>query len=129
MTLDDIQLGASLIWIDEFQHNQVAQEQDRTLTGALVVQEGQKHFGRPITLAEGWLPRSAVDDLYAKEAAASVPMSLTLDDGRDFSVLFDRTRGPAVEATPVQFYTKASQSPSWRYQITIRLITVEPEEE
>lgn len=129
MTLDDIQLGTSLIWIDEFQHNQVAQEQDRTLTGALVVQEGQKHFGRPITLAEGWLPRSTVDELYVKEADSSQPMPLTLDDGREFTVLFDRTRGPAVEAAPVQFYTQASQTPSWRYQITIRLITVEPEEE
>lgn len=125
MTLDDLTLTDNLIWPDEFQHNQLAQSVERSLTGGLIVQEGAKQYGRPITL-EGWLSRDDVDALYAKEASASSGMPLTLPDGREFTVIFDRARGRAIEAEPVHPYTQASQTPEWYYQTTIRLLTVEP---
>lgn len=115
-----------LLWLDEFEHNQLAQEQERSLTGGLLVQEGAKQYGRPVTLSEGWLTREDVNQLYALEAQTSEPLSLTLPDGREFHVIFDRTRGPAIEATPVRRYTKAANEPGWKYAVTLRLITVEP---
>lgn len=126
MTLDDIDITNNLVWRDEFTHNQVEQVSERSLTGGLIIQSGVKLFGRPVTL-EGWLPRSAVDALHAVEAIPSRVMQLTLADGRQFSVVFDRSRGIALDARPVFEYTKSSTVPNWQYMTTLRLITVEPE--
>ncbi len=123
MTLDEIDITDNLTWPDEFQFNQVEQTQDRSLTGGMIIQEGAKLYGRPITL-EGWLPRSTVDALYTMEAQAGQVMTLTLADDREFSVVFDRSRGRAVEAEPLHQYTKASQAPEWQYNATLRLLTV-----
>ncbi|MCH8530365.1 MAG: hypothetical protein LAT65_05895 [Saccharospirillum sp.] len=125
MTLDDITLP-DLIWLDEFDYNQMAQEQERSLTGGLLLQEGAKQYGRPITLSEGWLTRESVNLLYTLEAQPSEPVLLTLPDGREFYVVLDRTRGPAIEARPVRRYTQAANEPGWQYATTIRLLTVEP---
>ena len=42
MTLDDIDLPDDLLWVNEYQWQPVAQETERTLTGALLVQEQAK---------------------------------------------------------------------------------------
>ncbi len=126
MTLDDLTLPDSLVWTDEFNFNQMAQETERSLTGGLLVQEGAKQFGRPITLSENWLDRATLDALVTKEGLATTPMTLVLADGREFAVIFDRTRGPAIEATPVHRLATAANVPTWKYQVTLRLLTVEP---
>ncbi len=59
MRLDAVELGDQFEWVDEFTWDAVAQEQERSLTGALLVQEGTKLHGRPITLRSGggvWTP-------------------------------------------------------------------------
>ncbi len=53
MTLDGIELPDDLLWVDEFDWNPVAQDIERSLTGALMVQEQAKLYGRPITLTGG----------------------------------------------------------------------------
>ncbi|WP_446942135.1 hypothetical protein [Pseudomonas aeruginosa] len=53
MRLDAVELGDQFEWVDEFTWDAVAQEQERSLTGALLVQEGTKLHGRPITLRSG----------------------------------------------------------------------------
>lgn len=122
MTLDGIDI-TNLVWIDEFQFNQVEQEQTRGINGGLIVQGAVKHYGRPITLSKSWLQRSVVEQLVAKELG-NPEMSLILDDGREFAVIFNRTRGPAVAATPVFDITNAPAD--WRYEVTLRLTTIEP---
>jgi len=123
MTLDEIDLTDNLVWPDEYQFNQIEQFRDRSLTGGLIIQEGLKQYGRPITL-EGWLSRSVVEALVAKEAGAGVVMDLVLPDERTFFVTFDRNN-VAVEARPIFPYTKASTDPAWYYDVVLRLITVE----
>lgn len=125
MTLDDIDITNNLVWVDEFTYNNVEQSKERSLTGGLIVQAGLKLFGRPITLSESWLPRSTIDALAAKEML-SEPMILTLADSRVFTVVFDRSRGIAIEATPVHNFVDAANEPAWQYRATIRLMTVEP---
>jgi hypothetical protein len=125
MTLDDINITDNFVWTDEFAHNQIEQASERSLTGGLIIQHGVKKYGRPITLTNSWLSRSVVDALYAKEATAGA-MVLTLADSRQFTVVFDRSRGIAIEATPVFDYTNAANEPTWQYRVTLRLLTVEP---
>jgi len=50
MMLDSVELDDQFEWVDEFEWDAVAQEQERSLTGALLIQEGTKLYGRPITL-------------------------------------------------------------------------------
>ena len=50
MMLDSVELDDQFEWVDEFEWDAIAQEQERSLSGALLVQEGVKLYGRPITL-------------------------------------------------------------------------------
>lgn len=124
MTLDEIDLTDNLIWQDEFSHNGVAQAQERSLTGGMIIQSGVKQYGQAVTLV-GWLERATLDALVAKESAGLAAMELTLDDAREFSVVFDRARGVAVEATPIKEHTHISLEPGAWYTATLRLLTVE----
>lgn len=125
MILGSVDITDNFVWSDEFSFNQVEQAQERSLTGGLIIQSGQKLYGRPITLGPSWLPRSIVDALYSLEASADA-MDLTLADGREFSVVFDRTRGAAIEAQQVFDFVGAANNPDWNYSVTLRLLTVEP---
>jgi hypothetical protein len=125
MILGGIDITDNFLWSDEFSYNQVEQSQERSLTGGMIIQGGVKQFGRPITLGESWLPRFIVDALFALEATTA-PMLLELPDGREFSVVFDRVRGVAIDAKPVDGYVLAANDPNWQYKVTIRLSTVEP---
>lgn len=127
MILGGIDITDNFVWSDEFNYNQVEQSQERSLTGGMIIQSGLKLYGRPITLGASWLPRSTVDALYALEATTSA-MDLELADGREFSVVFDRSRGIAVEAKQIFDYVDAANESNWQYTVTIRLLTVEPEE-
>ncbi|WP_420795629.1 hypothetical protein, partial [Endozoicomonas atrinae] len=64
MQLDSITLPDDLLWINEFDWNPVEQSQERTLTGALLIQEQSKQYGRSIELSggqdAGWVTRSTV---------------------------------------------------------------------
>ena len=110
MTLDGIDLTNNLIWQDEFTYNQVAQQQERSLTGGLIVQSGVKQYGQPVTLV-GWLSRAMLDALRVKEGSGNPVMDLAMDDGREFSVIFNRASGVAVEASPIKETTHISQEP------------------
>ncbi len=51
MQLGTITLPDDLLWINEFEWNPVEQSTERSLTGALLVQEGQFNYVRPIELS------------------------------------------------------------------------------
>ena len=93
MILDTIiTLPDDLLWINEFEWNPVEQTTERSLTGALLIQEGQFNYGRPIVLSgngeAGWVSRLTVKNLFALSKAANKIMTLTLPDSRQFSVIF-----------------------------------------
>ncbi|USE38063.1 hypothetical protein [Endozoicomonas sp. SCSIO W0465] len=126
MQLDTITLPDDLLWINEFEWNPVEQTTERSLTGALLVQEGQFNYGRPIVLSgngeAGWVSRLTVKSLFALSETVSKTMTLTLPDNRQFSVIFDRSNGAPVEAQ--QLMPFAYPDDSDQYLLTLRLLTV-----
>ena len=134
MMLDSIDLGEQydlggdqLEWVDEFDWDAVAQEQDRSLAGTLFVQEGVKVHGRPITLASNgaaWFPLSLVRQLEILRDQPGRVMPLTLPDGREFYVIFNRANGAALEAKPL--WRLVNPGADALYELTLRLITVAP---
>jgi hypothetical protein len=123
LTLDALTLPDDLLWTDEYgDWSAIAQETGYTLGGALVIQEGTRLAGRPITLrgaeTHGWATRAQVEALRAvAEAADAGPLTLTLPDGREFSVKFRR---PAFTATPIIPYN--AHEPGDYYALTVNLM-------
>ncbi len=127
MQLDSITLPDDLLWVDEFEWNPVEQNTERSLSGALLVEEQTKVKGRPITLSggshAGWVNRATVISLVAKAETANHTMTLTLPDNRQFSVIFDRRSSSPIEAQ--QILPFAYPDDNYQYSLIIRLLTVE----
>jgi len=90
MMLDAIALDDDLEWEDEWSWSPREEGVDYSITGALIVEpSAAKQAGRPITLRgaqdRAWLTRATLTALQAK-LATTAPMSLTLWDGRAFTV-------------------------------------------
>jgi hypothetical protein len=123
ITLDAIPLPDDLIWIDEFDWTPMQQAKSYTLTGALVIESGQKQAGRPITLAGGdnaaWATRSQVEALSAK-LVGDPTMTLTLHDGRTFSVKW--VHDNPIQSKLILDYNNPIVS-DW-YSLTIKLMAV-----
>ncbi|MFK0569960.1 MAG: hypothetical protein RM811_002615, partial [Endozoicomonas sp.] len=81
---------------------------------------------RPIALSggseAGWVSRLTVKNLFALSKAANKTMSLTLPDGRQFSVIFDRSNGSPVEAKQVLPFAYPEDSD--QYFLKLKLLTV-----
>ena len=99
---------------------------DRSLTGALLVQEQSKSFGRPIELSGGedsaWVARSVVVNMLALSQIANKVMILTPPDLRQYSVIFDRSSGSPIEARQILPY--AYPGDDYQYSLIVRLLTV-----
>ncbi|WP_315807779.1 hypothetical protein [Pseudomonas sp. C9-3] len=127
MMLDSIELDDQFEWADEFEWDAVAQEQERSLTGALLVQEGVKLHGRSVTLKSGggvWTPLAIVRQLEVLRDQRLKVMDLVLPDGRAFSVIFNRSNGAPLKATPI--FREVNPSLDAIYDVEISLITVAP---
>lgn len=134
LTLDEIDLGADpdlggdqLEWVDEFEWDAVEQVQERTLTGALVIQEGVKRYGRPITLSSNggaWFTLATVRALEALRDQIGIVMHLVLPTGAEHYVTWNRTAGAPVQAAPL--FRTVNPGPDWLHELTLRLITVAP---
>lgn len=125
ITLDGIELDDQFEWQDEFEWDAVGQEQERSVTGTLLVQETTKLHGRPVTLAANggvWTPLSVVRQLEAKRDQIGLVMPLVLADGRSFHVIFSRIDGAPLEAKPIERLVNPPLDAP--YDITIRLVTV-----
>ena len=71
MQLDTLTLPDNFIWVNEFEWSPVAQSTERSLTGALVVSESEKSYGRSIVLGDGensWLNRQQLGELFVLSA-------------------------------------------------------------
>lgn len=121
--LNALALPGDLIWTDEFQWNPVERATEYAVTGALVVDVGERLAGRPITLESmddgGWVSRTTLLALYSMAGDPDLTMVLTHGDGRTFNVTFAE---PPFEAEQVVAYSDPVGT-TW-YQLTLRLIEV-----
>ncbi|THF61538.1 hypothetical protein E6C76_20100 [Pseudothauera nasutitermitis] len=127
-TLGAIAIPEDVWWTDEFAWSALAQENDTGLTGALIIHQGLRTEGRPITLTSntngGWVPRGTVLALHAQRALPDTRLTLTLADGREFTVMHDLTR--EFEAAPVR--PACDMTNATNYRITLPLIQTAPPE-
>lgn len=107
-TLGVVQIPRGLVWSDEFSWNPIETVAERSITGDNIIDVGEKTGGRPITLqgseSAGWLTRSVLTAIYAMANALDaegdpVVYTLTLADGRSFSVIF--APGKTISANPI----------------------------
>jgi hypothetical protein len=94
--LAGISLDADMTWVDEFNWPTVIRSTEYSLTGALIVDSGQRLAGRPITLqgdqSGGWITRSTVDAL-AREGQRAARAVCAAAGGREQLQCDFRTRG------------------------------------
>ena len=91
-----VALPDALSWVDEFAWSSVEQTKTYTSTGALLIEEGVKQAGRPITL-EGaedrtWCTRALVKQLHTWAATPEIVLTLTMR-GVVHAVTFDHEKG------------------------------------
>lgn len=122
--LGALPLPADLVWTDEFTWPTVVRKTEYALTGALIVDVGQRQAGRPITLGGdaggGWVTRATVDALRVLASEVPGQFVLALADGRSFNVIF--APESAISAAPL--YPIADPGADFPYVVTIKLIEV-----
>ena len=120
-----IRLPQDMRWTDEFDWSKVAQAApQRTLSGGLVIQQGVKLNGRPVTLSGDWvwLNRADLAALRDWSDTPELEMELTHYDGRTFNVVFRLHDAALGKAEPVHYSTPEKDSE--KYTVTINLMTV-----
>lgn len=119
-----LELDEDLYWSDEA-WSPVVQSTEHSIGGALIVDEGVKQAGRPITLEpederSGQMPRAVLDQLRAWAAEPALVMTLTLR-GLSYQVLF-RHRDGAITARPMVHFSDVDAG-DW-YFLTLRFIEI-----
>jgi len=126
-------LPDDLFWQDEA-WSPVVQSAERSLTGALILQEATRVAGRPITLSgysgQGGqgsaITKAKGDELLAWAAIACLPMTLERL-GVTYNVRWNHASGSPVSLVPIIFWVNIGEDSAddpW-YAPTIRLITHE----
>ncbi|RKG46556.1 hypothetical protein D7V64_17370 [Acinetobacter cumulans] len=122
-TQETVSLEDGFLWSDEFDWKPKAQTQEYAIDGSLIVQEGTKLSGRPITLTaadgQGWVKRR---DLRTLMAWSALGEQFTLQfeylhDRRTLNVIFNHEAG-AIEAKPVLEHPTVSEDDY--YAVTLR---------
>lgn len=120
-----ITLPGDMRWLDEFDWADVAQSTPvRTLSGGLIIQQGLKTNGRPITFAGqwAWQQRQVLKTLRDWSDVPQLQMTLTHIDGRTFNVCFRTHESALGNVEPVLFQTPETDSDY--YTFTIHLMTI-----
>lgn len=124
--LENIVLPVDMWWEDEFDYTPIGQNVEHNLDGSFAVEEDEKLAGRPITLSGdirySWLTRQDVLAVYAMASEKLKVMTLTIADGREFSVMFRHYTGKPISAEPV--FQRVPPLPDDEYYLTIRLMEV-----
>lgn len=128
LTNETVTLDDGFLWSDEFEWKAIEQSQDYAVNGALIIQEGKKLSGRPITLTAdqnmAWLKRHVVSKLKTWSALQSEQFTLQLEyphDYRQFNVIFNHSEN-AIEAKPVKDIPTISDEDY--YNVTLRFTEV-----
>jgi len=125
ITVDAIEIPDDLHWVDEHDWTPIAQTEQFTLTGSLVVDQGAKSAGRPITLTSGEAPKGAAIDgalltLLKSKVSSGVAMVLYYR-GVSFDVMW-RGNNPITATSLVpELADPDADSLFW---ITLRFIEV-----
>lgn len=127
-TNETVPLEDGFLWSDEFDWKPIEQNQERAIDGALIVQEGKKKSGRPITLSpsdgQGWIKRSDLSVIQGWSALQDEQFTLVFEyphDTRQFNVIFNHAEG-AIEADPVKGFPTVSEEDY--YKVTLRFLEV-----
>lgn len=123
-TLGAIHIPRGMVWVDEFAWQPGEKSTEYSITGALLIDSSVRLAGRTITLQAdtdaGWITRATLLSLQALAATPEGEHTLTLADGRTFTVQF--APGECLTATPIaRPELPASAHP---YVATVRLIEV-----
>lgn len=121
MQLENLDLSENLYWQNEFEHKNLAQSVERTVSGSAVVEHAPLNYGQKIKLTGAWATRAEVVVLKALESANAV-MSFVSNNGTH-SVVFDIESG-GVEANLLS--PEVAPNSDTLYELTINLLTVEP---
>ena len=124
-TSEAVTLSDGFLWSDEFDWNPIEQKQDRATNGSLIIQEGKKKSGRPITLTAdknmAWLKRHIVSKLK-DWSILQEQFELQFNyfhDKRSFNVIFNHQE-VAIEAKPVLEHPSVSENDE--YNVTLRFL-------
>lgn len=123
MNLAGIELE-NFYWQDQYKFKPVAQSKTRGANGSLNIQHLKLHYGQPVMLTGGWLKLGVIKQLIALESSPETKRVLTLNDGTEYSVLFDFEAGGV---SPDPLFELSDPDDSTDYAVTIFLITVEPD--
>lgn len=123
-TSETVPLEDGFLWPDEFEWKPIEQKQERAIDGTLIVQEGKKKSGRPITLRPadqemGWVQLKYLKTLY-EWSLLQEQFRLEFEwphDQRQFNVIFNHEAG-ALEAKPVKNIPAVSEDDY--YNVTMR---------
>ncbi len=123
-----IDLDDELYPIDDFNWSPVVSKSCYSVTGSLMVQQGLRKAGKPLTLQSqadlGWLSRATLNQL--QEECAKTDTTFWLDYLADetvkrVKVMFDHEKTP-IEASPVkEFNSPKATDP---FLVTLRFIEV-----
>ena len=127
-TNETVPLENGFLWSDEFDWKPIEQNQERAVDGTLIVQEGKKKSGRPITLSasdgQGWIKRSDLSTIQGWSALQEEQFTLVFEyphDTRQFNVIFNHSDG-AINAKPVMGFPTVSEGDY--YEVTLKFIEV-----
>ena len=116
------------LWSDEFDWKPIEQNQEYAVDGTLIVQEGKKKSGRPITLSptdgQGWVKRSDLSVIQDWSALQDEQFTLVFEyphDTRQFNVIFNHSDG-AINAKPVMGFPTVSDGDY--YEVTFKFLEV-----
>ena len=121
MRLENLDLPENLYWQNEFEHKNLAQSVERTVSGGAVIEHAPLSYGQKIKLTGAWATRAEITVLKALESANAV-MSFVSNNGTH-SVVFDIESG-GVEANLLS--PEVAPTSDTLYELTINLLTVEP---
>lgn len=127
-TNDEIKLPDDMYWIDEFKWQPRVSNSTYSLSGALIVEEGVRLAGRPITLQPpedlAWIPRAIVSKLRTWASYPSRRFILQFEyptDTRQFVVIF-APDGEPVESDPVKGFPQ-HRDDDW-FKIKLKFVEV-----
>jgi hypothetical protein len=103
--VNSIELAQDLHWSDEFDWSPIIQSTTHSLGGRPFVNRRTSEGLRPLSLIDddgAWMSRSDIIDLYDNwliKGTVDAPLTLTLHDAREFSVIWNYESG-ALDAAP-----------------------------
>lgn len=124
-TSETVPLEDGFLWPDEFSWKAIEQTQGYAMDGSLVIQEGKKKSGRPITLQPadpqmGWIRLRELRTVLEWSKLQDENFRLQFEqphDSRQFTVKFNHQDG-ALEAAPVKGIPAVSLDDY--YNVTLR---------